>query len=248
MAGVMLGKSYNAMNEWLVEEIPGRDAIVRSAASVAAIAERELVGPEAEPLAIAVRLHDILIRNNKKWFNFLGGADVRVDVVVVQGNIVEDDKSSAYTPSTTRFADVGRQDSLATDEHGLLIYYGRPKHFLDISVMISRDTKDSDDLAKLIKDQAGSKEFGGALEAIVGLAVTAPQAAIVAGAVGAASVIGNLAYQVVRAVSGNTIGIYHGNRLAYPDRFGIGRNPPASTYQRGDMSFWYEVVEAEQKP
>ena len=48
---------------------------------------------------------------------------------------------------------------------------------------------------------------------------------------------------VVRAMSGSTIGMYRGCRLAHPDKFGSGRNPSdGSTYRKGDLSFWYEVV------
>jgi len=34
-----------------------------------------------------------------------------------------------------------------------------------------------------------------------------------------------------------------GSRLAYPDKFGEGRNPAGgSSYRQGDFSFWYEVI------
>jgi hypothetical protein len=112
-----------------------------------------------------------------------------------------------------------------------------------------RDRRDSDDLAELIRHAATSKEVVDAGTALLGLAVAAPQAAAVAAAVTAAAVLANTAYQLVRAVSGSTIGVYRGNRLAYPDRFGIGRNPSdGSTYYKHDLSFWYEVVLAEAPP
>jgi hypothetical protein len=44
-------------------------------------------------------------------------------------------------------------------------------------------------------------------------------------------------------MSGNTIGMYRGSWLAYPDKFGEGRNPSdGSSYRKGDFSFWYEVI------
>jgi hypothetical protein len=128
----------------------------------------------------------------------------------------------------------------------LLIYYGRPRHFLDISLLVSRDRKDSGDLAKLIERSASSKPLQDAATSLLALAVAAPQAAAVVGALAAAAVIGNVAFELVRAVSGTTIGVYRGNRLTYPNRFGIGRNPPDGlTYRKSSMSFWYEVIEAE---
>jgi hypothetical protein len=235
------------MAEWLIEDLVAGDAVRRSAVATAAAVDRGGEGvAEAQPAALAVRLHDLVVHNNKKWFDLFGGADVRVDVVVVQGNVVDGDASSAYAPSTIRFGGVADGASLATDDHGLLVYFGRPRHFLDISLMVSRDRKDSDDLAQLIKGAGTSKELRDAGTALLGLAMAAPQAAVVAGAVAAAAVVGNAAYRLVRAVSGTTIGVYRGNRLAYPDRFGVGRNPSdGSTYRKGDLSFWYEVVQAE---
>jgi hypothetical protein len=52
----------------------------------------------------------------KKWFDVLGGADVRVDAVVVQGNVVDSDSSTAYAPSTFRFPGIGDGDAVPTDE------------------------------------------------------------------------------------------------------------------------------------
>ncbi len=81
------------------------------------------------------------------------------------------------------------------------------------------------------------------MTSLLGLAVAAPPAAAVVGGVAAAATIGDLAYQVVRNLTGATIGMYRGSRLAYPDKFGAGRNPSdGSSYRKGDFSFWYEVV------
>jgi hypothetical protein len=191
---------------------------------------------------LAVRLHDLVVHNNRKWFDFLGGADARVDVVVVQGNVLDGQATAAYVPATFRFQGVGDGTRLPTDDQGLLAYYGWPKHFLDISVIVSRDRGHSDDLANLLTAQAEDPKVQAALTALAGLAVTNPPAAAVAAALGGAAALGNLAYQVIRQVSDKTIGLYRGNRLAYPDQFGLGRNPTDGSYRERDLSFWYEVI------
>jgi hypothetical protein len=54
--------------------------------------------------------------------------------------------------------------------------------------------------------------------------------------------IGNLAYQVLRATTGNTIGLFHTSWLQYTDGFGVGRHPEIGVYTEKDFSFWYEII------
>jgi hypothetical protein len=230
------------MADWLVEDDMALAELSRSAMVGAERAEGEAAKPLDSP--IAVLLHDLLILDNKKWFNFLGGADIRVDMLVVQGNVLEENPRSFYTPTTVRFPDVGNHETLPIDEHGLLAYYGWPKHFLDMSVMISRDTKGSDDLVTLLERELTGSEFANAASTLMQLALAGPTALVVRGAIGAAAQLGALAYRVVRAICGTTIGVYRGNRLEYPQRFGLGRNPAEGTYEREKLAFWYEVAEA----
>jgi hypothetical protein len=234
------------MVEWRIQDFVAPDAYDASAEHVQAQSRRQLRGTKRSP--IAVRLHDITVHDNKKWFALFGGADIRIDSIIVQGNVMDDNPASAYAPSTLRFPGVKDDERLATDGHGLLAYFGAPRHFLDLSIMVSRDTKDSDDLSKLIGDFTTSKEFSTAATSLLALTAAAPAAAAVIGAVAAATTIANFAYRVVREVSGTTIGFYRGNRLEYPDNFGLGRNPDSGAYRENEMSFWYEVVKASKKP
>lgn len=230
------------MTEWLIEEPADPRAVARSVVLEGAGRERG-AGAKAPSRTIALRLHDVLIHNNKKWFDIFGGADIRLDAVVVQGNVIEADPAAAYVPTTMRFSGIGDGDRLPSDDFGMLLYYGHPQHFLDISIIVSRDRRDTDDLSVQLAKEMNSSTMKGAIAALLGLAVTAPPAAAVAGAIAASATIGNLAYQIVRSMSGSTIGMYRGSRLAYPDKFGEGRNPSdASSYRKGDFSFWYEVI------
>lgn len=230
------------MSDWLIEEPADPQAVARSVILEGAFVVRGAKAA-APATSVALRLHDVVVHNNKKWFNLFGGADIRLDAVVVQGNVIEANPAAAYVPTTMRFSGIGDGDHLPSDEFGLLLYYGYPRHFLDISIIVSRDRHDTDDLAAALTKEMNSSAMKNATASLVGLAVAAPPAAAVAGAITAAATIGDLAYQVVRAMSGSTIGMYRGCRLAHPDKFGSGRNPSdGSTYRKGDLSFWYEVV------
>jgi hypothetical protein len=235
------------MTDWLIEEPADARAVARSVVFEDARQERGRAA-RAPAQTVALRLHDVLIHNNKKWFDIFGGADIRLDAVVVQGNVIDADPAAAYVPTTMRFPGIADGDRLPSDDYGMLLYYGYPRHFLDISIMVSRDTRDTDDLSTRLAKEMNSGAMKGAMAAILGLAVAAPPAAAVTGAIAAAATIGDLARQIVRGMSGSTIGMYRGSRLAYPDEFGAGRNPSdGSSYRKGDFSFWYEVI-SQQSP
>lgn len=226
------------MSEWTIEDEQ----------AVASLDEPHLVGADDAPqqpltAPIAVTLHDIVVHDNKKWTNVLGGAAVRIDVLTVQGNLLDGDPTSFYTPTTRRFDDIGDEAMLPLDEHGLLAYYGWPKHFLDISVLVSRDTARADDLATLLAEQATAPALTGGLDSILQL-VTSGGALAIRNALSGAALLGSFAYKVLRQVSGSTIGVYHGNRLEYPHRFGQGRNPPKGSYRQQDMSLRFDVFTA----
>jgi hypothetical protein len=231
--------------EWLIDE-----AVPPNTVAIEQI-ERELNSNQqggresfSQPQAItlAVRLQDIMIWDTKKWF---GDADIRLDALVVHGNATQGDSTSAYVPKTFRFPGIQDQDRLPTGENGLLIFYGNALHFLDIFITVSRDRKDTDDLATLLSQQLQSTELQGAVGTLVGLAVASPQVSTITTAIGGASILGNVAYQVLSKVTGNTIGLYRTSWLQYKDGFGIGRHPQVGSHKVRDLSFWYEIIREE---
>ncbi len=200
---------------------------------------------------VAIRLQDIFIGDNDKLF---GSADIRLDALIVQGNGNAEEAKSFYTPGTFRFSGVRDDYRLPTGDNGILLFYGKPLHFLDIFITASRDTNDTDDLATLLSDQLQSDEVQDALKSLLALAIAAPHAAAVVGAVGAATFLGNLAYKVVRQATGGSIGMYRTAYLQHRDNFGIGRHPEKSdgkffiqqeSNERSALSFWYEIVRDE---
>lgn len=233
---------------WSIDE-----AVVLDAAAVRQL-EREL--PEGSGAAvrrkggagrgkgnlpmIAVRLQDIVIHDTKKWF---GEADIRLDALVVHGNGAAGKPATSYMPQTFRFPRVSDGDRLSTGEAGLLIYYGRVRHFLDLFIMVSRDRKDSGDLANLLTKQFGSPELQGAIGTLLGLAIAAPQVATITAAIGAAAAVGNFSYQVLSKATGATVGLYRTSWLEHRDNFGIGNHPQnGDAFREKDLSFRYEVV------
>jgi hypothetical protein len=231
---------------WLTEEVrPLTEADERAM-------DRELrqAGPGLkrggqEAPALAVRLRDLVIHDNQKWFR--GEADIRVDALVLHGGGRQGQPDTFYAPGTFHFPRVANGDCLPTGENGLLIFYGRPLYFLEIFILVSRDRKGSDDLATLLSSQFQSQPIQAAVGTLLGLAVAAPQVAAVTAALVAAAELGRFSYQVLRQVTGDTVGLHRASWLQHRDRFGVdpsgaGRHPKTGTYLEKDFSFWYEIV------
>ena len=189
---------------------------------------------------IAVSLHDIVIFDNKKWF---GEADIRIDTLIITGCGVSNEPSSFYMPKTARFSGIKDGSQLPIGDGGLLIYYGKALHFIDICIMISRDRKDTDNLISIFTQGLQSKEGKNAFESLVGLS-NSYQAPEIMAAISSVTLLGNLAYKMLRNISGNTIGLYRNTHLQYRDRYGIGLHPgsPKNFYLVNDLSFRYEIT------
>lgn len=225
---------------WLIDErAPLNDAQVDQL-------DRELAdsGPGTRgadgAATLAVSIHDVVIHDNRKWF---GEADLRLDALVITGHGQQDAPSSFYMPQTASFARVKDADSLPLGPGGLLAFYGQASHFLDILIMVSRDRKDSDDLATILKTGLQSGELTGGLGALLGLAVAAPQVAAVTAAIAAAGALGDFAYRLLRNATGSTIGLYRNSHLQFRDGYGIGNHPgpPPASFRVNDLSFRYEI-------
>lgn len=225
---------------WLIEDVNPLDVVATQELEhhLPAIHRKGLVrGEKVSP--IAIRLHDIIIHDNKKWF---GEADIRLDALVVHGQGKKSKPESFYMPRTFCFYRVDDGDRLPIDETGLLIFYGKPLYFLDVFIMVSRDREKSSDLSTLLSEQLQSDEVQAAIGTLISLAVSMPQLAVVTAALGAASILGNFALQVLRKATGGTIGLYRASWLQHRDNFGIGRHPSSDVWRVKDLSFWYEII------
>jgi hypothetical protein len=228
--------------QWLIDEAIAPDNVaiedIEGEVTLTRGGTRESI-TQPQPINLAVRLQDIMIWDTGRWF---GDAEMRLDALVVHGNAAEGETASIYMPKTFRFPGVKSKDRLQTGESGLLIFYGQAKYFLDIFITVSRNRKDSDDLATLLSQQMKSPEIQGAVSTLVGLAVTSPVAATVTTALSASLQLGDIAYQVIKQATGDTIGLYRTSWLQYKDNFGIGRHPKDGSHHVKDLSFWYEII------
>ena len=193
---------------------------------------------------LAISLHDIIVLDNRKWF---GGADIRVDALVVTGYGNSKASDSYYVPKTASFPRVADGDRLPIGDGGLLVFHGLAEHFVDLSVMVSRDRKDSDSLAGLLKTVLKSDAAAGIATSLTALAGVSPQVDVdtVKGALAGATALGDLAYQLLRRATGDTIGLYRNAHLKLRDGFGIGAHPGPgkATYNVNDLAFRYEIDE-----
>jgi hypothetical protein len=174
----------------------------------------------------AVRLTELIIHNNRTWF---GEGDIRLDALVVQGS-GSTSKTDFYHPSTFSFPRVADGEALSIGQPGLLLYYGQPRYFLDIFLLVSRDRGNSDKLADLLAQNVTAKALDPAVTPLLQLATSAITSNAISLALQAAVTIGNVAYRAVQAVTSNTIGVY---RVSYPQ---------VGYLDVKDLSFKYEIL------
>ncbi|MFY1634757.1 caspase family protein [Solwaraspora sp. WMMB335] len=184
------------------------------------------------PEQVAVRLDELVVHRNRA----LLGADIRVDAVVLTGD--GDPTTPTYRTRTERFSNVRDGDRLPLDR--MLVYHGPAVDYLDLAVWVSRDTADSLALSDLLRDQLGSQEVQAAGLQLTSLALAAPQAAAAVAAVGASAVIINVAYRLLLAAVGNSIGLYRTSLLAH-EEFGVGRHPTQGRLRAQDFSFAFTI-------
>lgn len=230
-----------AVYGWLIDErAPITAAQIDQMDRELAVPESGTRGAGGAAPTVAVTIHDVVIHKNHKWF---GEADVRVDALVITGHGQSDSPSSFYMPKTAGFRRVQDADSLQLGSGGLIAFYGPAAHFLDILIMVSRDRKDSDDLATVLSSGMQSQEVTGAVGALMGLAIAAPQVAVVTAGIAAAGALGDFAYRLLRKATGSTIGLYRNSHLEVRDGFGIGHHPGPGLecYRVNDLSFRYDI-------
>jgi hypothetical protein len=220
---------------WLIDEagVPDSATLLEESAAVT----RSVRGGSA---ALAVRLNEVVIHDTRKWF---GGADIRLDAIVVHGTQGDTASNGGfYQPTTFRFTGVRDGEQLPIDAPGLLVFYGRPEHFIDLSILASRDRGDSEELGDLLEERVSSQEWSAATRPLLDLAMAAPQATLIGAALSGAVVVANLAAKALAAAVGDSIGLYRVSWLQHRDRFGLGRHPAEGAYRHRDFGFWYEIV------
>ncbi len=189
---------------------------------------------EEPPSQVAVRLKELIVHSNRALFS----TEIRIDNMIVTGAI-DEDSDSFYQVETARFPKIKDGDRLPLEN--MLVYHGPVAHFVDMAVWVSRDQKDSLTLAEMIKSEMNSADFKVATTAVAALAVPAPQAALVVGAVGGAATLIQIGTRLLLQAAGKSIGLYRTSHLAF-EQFGVGRHPSNGLMRAQDFSFSYEVL------
>ena len=229
--------------EWALDRIGAADQQLPSgdllrAAGVDTVTRRSRSKAPA-PRAHAVRLNEVIIHNNRTWF---GEGNIRLDALVVHGSGSEAKAADFYQPNTFSFPRVKDGETLPIGAPGLLLYYGEPRYFLDLFLLVSRDRGNSDNLAMLLAQKLSAEEMTPAVKPLLELATSAITSNAITLALQAAVSIGNLAYSVVQAVTSNTIGLYRTSFLQAADNFGAGKHPTTGCLTVKDLSFRYEIL------
>jgi hypothetical protein len=219
-------------NDWSIDEttpLSAREAEQAALEPLAFDAETRLA-----PLGVV--LHDVTIHDVKRLF---GSANVRIDAIAVTVPAV-DGSSELYQPKTFTFPAVSKGARLPIDA-GLLLYLGQPQYFLDLSITASPAKDDAPDLDQLLRDAA--PDAGDAFGKIAALAMASPQALAIGAAATAAGHIASMALGLLRAATGNTIGLYRTTWFEHRDAMGLGRHPieDMTVFRANDLEFWYEI-------
>lgn len=188
---------------------------------------------------LAVRIPEMIIHDNRRLF---GEAAIRVDALVIHGG-GKRNLSSFYSPGTFRFERVADGDHLPIGADGLLIFYGRPRYFLDLFLIVSRDRKESSSLHAILTQLATSEDAVAAQAQLLTMITGVPDTAALNGALRTALLVGDAALQGLRKATGTTIGLYRNSWLCNRDSWGLGMHPPSGLFRTKDISFRFEIIQ-----
>ena len=224
--------------DWALDQIGSPATGLSGEQDLSAAAGISMIVRRGKVRSYAVRLNELIIHNNRTWF---GEGDIRLDALVVQGSGSQS-KGDFYHPSTFSFPRVADGEALSIGQPGLLLYYGQPRYFLDLFLLVSRDSGNSGKLADLLNENVTAKALDPAVTPLLQLATSVITANAISLALQAAVTVGNLAYRAVQAVTSNTIGIYRTSFLQVADKFGAGKHPEVGYLNVKDLSFKYEIL------
>lgn len=198
---------------------------------VRTVVARGLDSAGPAPTKIALRIGEITIHKNRALW---GKAKVRVDTLALTGA----DPTHAFRSRTEVFPRTENGEILPLQD--LLVYEGPIARFLDFGIWVSRDEGELETLHDLLDSAAQKGELKTAMTTLLGLAVTAPHAAVIAGAGLAVATVVSFASKLIAATVGNSIGLYRRSFLPH-ESFGVGRHPREGVIRAKDFSFTFSV-------
>lgn len=220
------------MSMWWIDE-----STVLSEAEALQATQRSYGFDRANEPPLNVAIHDVMIANTHRWF---GGADIRLDVLVVTPTPAED---QLFRASTFAFTEVKDGQRLPIDPAaGLGAYTGWPQYFIDLAVVVSRGGQGQQTLAALLAESAD--QLGGLLGNVAALTAAAPYAAAITGAAAAAAKLSSSILRMLDAATGKSIGLYRATWYERRHRFGIGVHPDnGGHFRQQDFEFRYEIFQ-----
>lgn len=204
---------------------------------------RRYRGPEEDKTTeVSVLLRLIRILDNKRLF---GSSEITVNCIVVDGR-PDIESGTPFWSQQLRFVNVKDGETLSIDESlGWLIYHGAPSDFMNVYLVVMRNTDSTRQFVQILKDNfvsegigiivAGASIFSGH-----GVTNVIKTRKIVTNAVDS-----TLDYFIKR--KDPLIGIYYGSLLRQDD-YSVGLHPPTfpdKTLKCGNtMEIAYQVKKA----
>lgn len=196
----------------------------------AATARRRSVAADP-PSEVGLRLSDLVVHRNR---NLWGRADVSVETAVVT---VDPTGKAVVAPFSSPFHRIANGDRLPFDD--LRVFSGPVHSFLDLAVWV-RQAQGETTLPEFVAEAGQNPEFQSALVTIAGLAVAAPQAAVVVGAASAVATVVAILDRMIHHAAGTSIGLYRRSFFAH-ERFGVGRHPDEGMLRAQDLSLAFRI-------
>ncbi|WP_155388114.1 hypothetical protein [Catellatospora paridis] len=187
---------------------------------------------------LAITLTELLVVQTHKWF---GAADVKLDALVAHG--AKDAGSVAYSVRTLPFAGVRKGEFLPIGAPGLLLYEGRPRRFIDLFLILSRDDAASPTAQAVLEEVVATGET---LQLPLELATATgfiPESELLAAGLKTAVAVGDLVLARMRQHRPAIIGMFRASWLRGRDNWGIGQHPPQGRFDVSGMSFSFSVVD-----
>jgi hypothetical protein len=200
------------MPRWLVEEVQSfKPAVLTAYATRSARSKHEY----------SLLLRGLRVLDNRK---FWGSSDINLFTVVVDG-YPDMRTGRPFWSQELRFTGVKDGSLLAIDpDMGQLIYQGRPKDFLNLYLLVMRDTTATADFAQLLKKNFVAEGIGTAAGAAISIfaGLPAPMAASAARDLATKAVNATLDHYSKRKAV--VVGTYYGSLLGDVD-YGRGLHP-----------------------
>jgi hypothetical protein len=220
------------MGNWLLKEEPSFEPSLMVQSASRAVRSKE---------TYSILLRNVTVLNNRR---LLLSADVIVYTVVVDG--YPDMKSSQpFWGEEFHFFGVKDGAVLPIDPaHGVQIYRGKPRHFMNLYVLVVRDTQTTRDFAKLLKDNLVAEGIGTLAGAAVSIYANLPPQITVEMARELTKKAADTTRDYFSKQRNLVIGVYYGSLIREKD-YGLGLNPADYPVSRlncgGALEIAYEV-------